>query len=288
MGSTSASSTKNPTRRLVAEHPGVVRFGKAGWLAKGVVYCIAGVLALVIVGKARGWSVTKSTPNQEASPTGALKTVAHTSFGPLLLWLLAIGLVIYAAWRFVCAALPADSDAKVWVTRLGYVISGAIYLSLAWTAVRLARSSATQTDGNSKVSDATAATMEHTAGRLLIGLVGLIVIGVGVYRVVKGVKDDVADELDLGGMSSTKVRTVRTLGRVGECGRGIGIGLVGLFLLIAAVAHKPNDATGLDGALRRLAIHGWGTAVVAVVGLGFLAYGVFCVVTFTHRRLRSA
>jgi hypothetical protein len=63
---------------------------------------------------------------------------------------------------------------------------------------------------------------------------------------------------------------------------------VGSFLLIAAIAHNPNDATGLDGALRRLAIHGWGTVVVAVVGLGFLAYGVFCATTFAHRRLRSA
>ena len=286
--STALSSSKNPTGRLVAEHPAVVRFGKAGWLAKGVVYCIAGVLALVIVGKARGWSVTKSTQNQEASPTGALKTVAHTSFGPLLLWVLAIGLVTYAAWRFVSAALPADSDMKARATRVGYVVSGMIYLSFAWTAVRLAQSTATQADGNSKITDATASTMGHTAGRLLIGLVGLIVIGAGVYRIVKGVKGDVADELDLGGMSSKQERTVRTLGRVGECGRGIGIGLVGCFLLIAAIAHNPNDATGLDGALRRLAIHGWGTVVVAVVGIGFLAYGVFCVVTFTHRRLRSA
>jgi hypothetical protein len=183
--STAASTTKNLTGRLVAEHPGVVRFGKAGWLAKGVVYCIAGVLALVIVGKARGWSVTKSTQNQEASPTGALRTVAHASFGPLLLWVLAIGLVTYAAWRFVCAALPAGSDMKTRSTRIGYVVSGVIYLSFAWTAVRLAQSTATKADGNSKITDATAATMGHAAGRLLIGLVGLIVIGAGVYRIVK-------------------------------------------------------------------------------------------------------
>jgi hypothetical protein len=129
--------------------------------------------------------------------------------------------------------------------------------------------------------------MSHTAGRLLIGAVGVIVIGVGLYRMGKGLKQDVNDELDLSGMSSERARWTRRVGAVGEIGRGIGIGLIGFFLLRAAVTYDANEATGLDGALRRLAVESWGQLVVAVVAIGFVAYGLFCLVTFTHRRLQA-
>ena len=54
-----------------------------------------------------------------------------------------------------------------------------------------------------------------------------------------------------------------------------------------ALEYNAAEATGLDGALRRLATNTWGVVVVVVVGLGFVAYGVFCVATFTRRRLQA-
>ena len=89
-------SVPNPTGRLVAEHPGIVKLGRAGWAAKGVVYTIAGILAATVVFAALGWS---STADQEASPNGALKTIADSPGGTLLLWLLALSMLLYAAWR---------------------------------------------------------------------------------------------------------------------------------------------------------------------------------------------
>lgn len=79
----------NPVGRLTNDHPGVVKFGRAGWLAKGVVYLVAGVLALLIAAKASGWSSAATAPTKEASPTGALKTIAQMSGGALLMWVLA-------------------------------------------------------------------------------------------------------------------------------------------------------------------------------------------------------
>ncbi len=287
-----ASPTNNPTGRLVAEHPRIVRIAKFGWFAKGVVYAVAGFLAFAIVANEDGLKSTGapsgSGSDQEASPTGALKTIAHTTLGPLLLWVLAIGMVMYTAWRFVSAALPGGSDdAESKLKRVGFVVSGIIYLTFAWTAIKLATSSKEQVDGNSTVTDLTKTIMDHTAGRLLIGLVGLIVIAAGAYRVRKGATDDVTDELSLGGMSHERIKVIHVLGRVGEIGRGVGIGLVGLFLVIAAFDYQSSEATGLDGALRRLATNSWGLVVVALVGAGFLAYGLFCLATFTHRRLET-
>lgn len=277
----------NPVGRLAAEHPGVVKIGRAGWFAKGVVYVIAGVLALQVAAKASGWSNGAATGSEEASPTGAIKTVAASSGGTALLWLLAIGMLIYAAWRVVSAILPGDTDAEAWVHRIGYVASAVIYTTFAITAIALAQSTTSDQNGNTKVTGISASIMTHSAGRFLIGLVGLIVIGVGLYRISKGVKLDVNDELDLSGMSSARITWTKRLGAAGEIGRGIGIGLVGFFLLRSAITYDANDATGLDGALRRLAVTSWGLVVVFVVGIGFVAYGIFCLATFTHRRLQS-
>jgi hypothetical protein len=284
----SERSGANPVGRLAAEHPGLVKLGRAGWCAKGIVYLIAGFLALAVAAKASGWSdASSSTGDQEASPTGAVKTVAGSPGGTVLLWLLAIGMLLYAAWRIVSALLPGGTDVKAILHRLGYVVSAVIYATLAISAIALARHTPTPQNGNQKVTDLSASVMHHTAGRFVIGAVGLIVIAAGLYRVAKGVTMDVNDELDLSGMAPSRVIWTRRLGAVGEVGRGIGIGLVGFFLLRAAITYDANEATGLDGALRRLAVETWGLILVIAVGAGFAAYGMFCLLTFTRRRLQA-
>jgi hypothetical protein len=279
----------NPVGQLAAEHPGVVRFGRIGWFAKGVVYVIAGVLALFVAAKASGWS-TSTTGDQEASPTGALKTVAHASGGSLLMWLLAVGMLIYAAWRIVSAVLPGGTGAESWVKRIGYVVSAIIYITFALTAIALARSTNStegNADGNAKVTTMSGRMMEHTGGRIVVGVVGVIIIAAGIYRIIKGARVDVDDELDLSGMSPERRTWTSRLGALGEVGRGIGMGLIGFFVLRAAVTYDATEATGLDGALRRLATETWGVLVVVIVGLGFAAYGAFCIATFTRRRLQA-
>ena len=280
-GSTSAG-------RLAAEHPALVNLGRAGWFAKGVVYLIAGVLALLIAREASAWSKDPGTNAEgEASPTGAIKTIADSAGGPLLLWGVALGMLLYAAWRAVTALLPGGMDAKAWAHRIGYGVSAIIYTTFAISAIRLAADRSSSSDGNSSASGLSSRVMEETGGRVVVGLVGVIVMAVGAYRVRKGMKQDVNDELDLSGMDPTRARWTRRIGAIGEIGRGVGLGLVGFFLLRAALTYNAAEATGLDGALRRIASESWGLILVVAVGIGFAAYGVFCVTTATRRRLEA-
>jgi Domain of Unknown Function (DUF1206) len=48
--------------------------------------------------------------------------------------------------------------------------------------------------------------------------------------------------------------------------------LVGL----AALHRNPNEAGGLDAALRTLIAQPFGTLLLVVVAIGFAAYGVYC------------
>lgn len=277
----------NPVSNFAKDHPAIVRFGRAGWFAKGVVYLVAGVLALLVAAKAVDWSRAATAPNQEASPTGALKTIAQLSGGAVLMWVLAIGMLIYAVWRVVSALLPGGGDAKAVVKRIGYLVSAVIYTTFALTAISLARSAPASPDGNANVSSLSDRIMAQSGGRILIGVAGAIAIGAGLYRLAKGVRVDVSDELDLSGFSPQRRLWTTRLGAIGEIGRGIGIGLIGFFLVRAAVTYDASQATGLDGALRRLATETWGLVVVVIVGAGFAAYGVFCLATFTHRELQA-
>jgi hypothetical protein len=278
--------THDAVARVTAEHPTIVRLGRAGWLAKGIVYLLAGGLALVVVDRSFGWSHV-TVGSKEASPTGAIKEVAQSSGGPLLLVALAIGMFLYAAWRIATAVLPGSTDAEGLATRVGYFVSAIVYTTFGVTAISLARSRAAKANGNKTVRDITSSVMEHTAGRWLIGIAGALTVAAGLYRFRMGLKSDVTGDVDMSGMSAERSRWTRRLGAVGEVGRGIAMGLIGFFLLRAAVTFEATEATGLDGALRRLAEQSWGAFVVAVVAVGLIAYGLFCLATFTRRRLQA-
>jgi hypothetical protein len=276
----------DPVGRLTAAHPAIVKFGRAGWLAKGIVYLLAGGLALLVVGRSFGWS-HGTVGAKEASPTGAIKEVAQSSGGPLLLVALGVGMFLYAAWRLATAVLPGSTDAEGLATRVGYGVSAILYTTFGVTAIALAQKPEAKANGNKTVSDITSRLMQHTTGRWLIGIAGVVTIGAGLYRFAKGLKSDVTNDVDMSGMSAERSRLTRRLGAAGEVGRGIAMGLIGFFLIRAAVTFKSADATGLDGVLRRLALESWGVLVVAAVGLGLMAYGLFCLVTVTRRRLQA-
>jgi Domain of Unknown Function (DUF1206) len=282
------ASIHNPVGHLTDDHPGVVKVGRAGWFAKGVVYVVAGFLALSVAARASGWADSaSSTGDEEVSPMGAIKTVAGTTGGTFMLWLLAMGMLLYAAWQVVSALLPGGTDAEAMGHRVGCMTSAVLYIAFAISTIALALHAADSPDSNKKVTGISASFMSHSFGRVVLGVVGLIVIAVGLYRVSKGLRMDVEDELDMSGVSSVRRTWTERLGAVGEVGLGIGFGLVGFFLLRSAMTYDASEATGLDGALRRLALESWGDLVVVVVGIGFVAYGVFCLVTFTHRRLQA-
>jgi len=52
--------------------------------------------------------------------------------------------------------------------------------------------------------------------------------------------------------------------------------VVGILVIVAGFTLDPSQSTGLDGALRSLAELPFGVAILVLVGLGLIAYGVYC------------
>jgi hypothetical protein len=123
---------------LARRHPALLTVARLGWVAKGVVYALLGVLVVPIA--VEGLTTERSgNGGREASQVGAVTEIAETSFGAVALWIIAGGLGLYIFWRLVSILLPAENTAKAWATRAGYLVSAVMYSVLAWTAVTFAR-----------------------------------------------------------------------------------------------------------------------------------------------------
>jgi hypothetical protein len=128
---------------------------------------------------------------------------------------------------------------------------------------------------NSQSRDLTARLMSHAGGRLLVMLIGLGVAGAGIAMAVGGVRRTFRKHLRLEQMSSRTRGVVEALGVVGTTAGGIVFGVVGVFLVIAAVTFDPGKAQGLDGALRKIARTPLGPWLLVAVALGLVTFGIY-------------
>jgi hypothetical protein len=245
---------------------------RIGLIAYGVVHLVVAWLALQLA-----WG---GGSGQSADQAGALATLAEQPLGRPLLWLLAVGLVALAAWQAAevlrwRGRLSSSGDArkKALEKTVKAVAKAVLYAALAVLAVR------TATGGGSGGQQQAAGVFGWPAGRWLVGLVGLVVIGVGVYLVHKGVSKRFLEEIDLGSASPQTTRVVTRLGQAGFPAKGVALGVVGGLLVYAAATFDPARATGgLDGALRTVLSAPFGRVLLTLVAVGIAAFGAYCLV----------
>jgi len=261
----------------VEEHPWVEAVARVGWIAKGVVYVLMGLTAFTI-GRRR------PTPD-DASPEGALAQVVSSPFGRGLLSVLAVGLLLYATWRVLSAALVRGNDAKDWLNRVGYVFSAAFYGVLAFTAFMAVAHDDSPDDSNT-VERLSAWLLSSTIGRWTLLVAGAATLVVGMFFVVdKGLRQSFRKDLDFGDAPEAERRAVMAAGTVGWISRGVITGAVGWFVLRAAWLVDRSDARGFDRAIRELASTRIGSVAVLVTGLALVVYGVFCGLIVRHLEL---
>jgi hypothetical protein len=68
---------------------------------------------------------------------------------------------------------------------------------------------------------------------------------------------------------------VEFLGVAGNAARGVVFGVVGVFLVLAAVSFDPQKAQGLDGSLRKIATTPLGPWLLVAVALGLAIFGIY-------------
>jgi hypothetical protein len=235
---------------------------RVGLCAKGVSYALVGALAIGVAAGVGGKSTSRS---------GALESLAGSTFGKIVLVLLFAGFGAYALWRLVQAWQDDE-----WGKRLGHLGRAAIYVALTYSTARILAGAGEQSQ-NAKAHKATAVVLQWPAGRELVIAAGVVAIGAGLWNLYRGIskkfEDKWRDHSRLGSLA----------GVVGHVARFVVFALIGVFAIRAAAQFDPKEAVGLDGALQKLAQASYGSALLALTAAGLLAYAVFCVFDARYR-----
>jgi len=241
---------------------------RLGYVVSGVLHALIGLLAL---------RLALGDASQEADQSGALQTVAQTPFGAVVLWFAVVAFAALGAWQAAVALRrrPGGSPGlgeRSTGDRAKAAGKAVVYLALAATSYAFATGGGKSSD--QQTTDMTTRLMQAPGGRLLVGAVGAAVVVVGVYHVVKGLRQKFLE--DLRALPGGRVGTaVRWSGMVGYVAKGVALAIVGVLFVVAAWHANPQEAGGIDTALRTLQQQPAGDLLLALVAVGLMAFGVY-------------
>jgi hypothetical protein len=247
---------------------------RSGFAVMALLHIILGAIAIALALGHPG----------EAEPTGAIEQLAANPWGPALMWACMVGCAGLSLWQLSEATLRARHLPRK--ERIGKLISsgflaiayGSIGLSFGGFAVGL------RGDSGESTRDVSKALLSNPFGGVILSALGLTVIGVGIYFVVKGLRRGFKDELfHFDGTRRGKL--IDSLGVTGHVAKGIALFLAGLLFAIAAAKHTPEESTGLDGSLKALRDHEYGPYLLFAIGAGFICYGIFALVRSKFGRM---
>jgi hypothetical protein len=241
--------------------------GLVGLTARGVLYLLLALLAVELVTQGTG---------REVDTRGVLHQLAHHDGGPILLVLLVIGFAGFALWH-AYLALVSDRRRHDGSRVLGDAARAVVYGGLCALSVSFLVTSKRTGNGDQTDRTWTARVLHWPAGRVLVVVAGVIMLAGAAYLVWRAISDDAQDEPAVLDAAPRETPALRVLGRIGNVARAAILGLVGVFLIDAAIEYDPNKTVGLDGALKRILAQSYGDALVVVVALGFVAFGVYSI-----------
>ncbi|WP_431245870.1 DUF1206 domain-containing protein [Leifsonia xyli] len=262
---TSAAGAKRELRRAArtaGDNKVLEVLARAGFGASALLQVLLGALAVQLGINHFG----------EADQTGALEAVAKVPGGFVVLWISVAGLFALALWLIIQTALVTGStETKKWWARATNLGKAAAYLALGLTALAFAQGHPTHARQTTR--DLSAGILSLPGGPVLLALVGIATVGIGGYFMSKGVRQTFTRDIT---MPSGHARLgMLILGTVGYLSKGVVVGVAGVLFVVAAVTARPDDATGLDGAMESLERLPLGPTILFALGAGLIASGAY-------------
>lgn len=270
-GSRMPSTARSAAREAEAS-PAFRLAARAGYAANGILHLLVGGLVLAVSFGAR----------EDSDQTGAFRALATAPVGAVALWALAAGLVALGGWHVLQAIAPRGLSGRRRAARvLAEAPQGVVFIVIGVISASVALGA--RPHAEEAAQDASSVVLAFPLGGLVLGAVGLTVLGVGVGFVVMGVRRSFHEKVRLPDGAGGAVLTA--LGVFGFVAKGVALGVVGVLLVIAAVTVDAETAGGLDGAVTALLALPAGPVLGVLVGVGFLAYGVFTIFRGRYARL---
>lgn len=250
-----------------------LRIAKAGLTARAIVYAL---IALFLLKAA----LLPGSGDEGVSPQDAFSALETTGFGRAILLLIAVGLALYAFWRWTQAfADTADEgeSAKGLLARAGMVTSGNSYALIGILAALTTFGQNTSSSGGGTTKAAVSWLLGQPFGTLLTSLAGLALVGIGIAQVWRVKTGQWRGSIRMNAAPGW----VTPIIQFAIAGRGLLFVLVGLFVLLAGWTGQPSDAKGLAETLGWLRDQPFGLWLYSASALILLSYGVY---SFTQAR----
>ena len=268
----SASDKAERAVKSVHEHPASRIAARAGFAVNGLLHILIGGLAIAI---AFGGGGGGGGGGGNADQGGALRSIAATPGGVVVLVIVLLGLIALGLWLCVEAFLenrPGPKPDKHWAKTALMLAKGLTYLALCIPVVTVLLGLSSKPDDD--VEEASAFLLQTPGGIVVLFAAAALMLGIGGYFAVKGVKRRFLDDLRL--PRPPLDRVVTALGVAGYVAKGVALAGIGGLLATAAISTDASEAGGIDDALRTIAALPFGAVLLAVVGGGLIAYGVYC------------
>lgn len=254
---------------------------KFGWIAKGLLFLVIGILAIELA--------RRGSPSEDADQTGALAAIADAPAGRVLVFVVSIGLLLYAVWQ-AWAAVVQETDGLLHAAkRVGWVGLSFVYGLLAITGLQIAivggAAESGDESGPTTPSGIVSRLFEVPAGRAIVVAIGVGTAIVGLYQLQKGVRGGFLDDIETDGLEDSRLGVLRVLGTSGFIARALLLGIAGYLFIDASLTYNPERAAGIDDSLRALAGVPYGRVLLAVTGIGLAAAGVYDMITYQLQRI---
>jgi hypothetical protein len=250
-----------------AANPKLAFLERVGYVARGVLYIVMGLLALGIVLGVGGGKATDLS--------GSLVFLIGNPFGKLVLIVMIIGILAYSLWGFVRAIydpLHRGRDASGIMARVGFVSSAVSYAAIALFALQiLAGAGVTSGDSTQKY---VTSILAHPLGGWITIVIGVVTLGIGIGQFVEAYRATFKQDLKGAEMTKSEKDIAVGLGRFGMFARGVTFLVIGWFLIQAGVHNDAGQVHGFGGAFLFLMAQPYGHLLLGVVALGFVALGL--------------
>ncbi|NNE12389.1 MAG: DUF1206 domain-containing protein, partial [Ilumatobacter sp.] len=132
----------------------------------------------------------------------------------------------------------------------------------------------------------TARLLDAPGGQVVAIVIAIVILIVAGYHLRKGVTYGFVDDIETSDLDDETESWIGRLGVGGFVARAFVLAMVAFFLAKAAIEFDPQEAVGLDGALRELAEVMYGRLLIGLVGVGLMIAGLYDMSTFRRQRLR--
>ncbi|KAI9488068.1 hypothetical protein BDB00DRAFT_942536 [Zychaea mexicana] len=275
------------------KHVRIVRFiGRCGFIAKGVVYGIIGVLIMTNV----SGTFTPNGSQGNESPQGAFLLLGGIpAIGRPILVVMAIGLITYLCWRFWEAITGQAYDATLskrtnfFRYRLSPIVSGLVYCGYLYYLIQMIYQTEEEQQKTASSNEFPASWTDTTVGSAFVGIFGVAFMIAFATQLVNAITGNFIPDLSTSDPTTTptttttaarkwEARTVHLFGRIGFGGRAAMFGtLSGFFWESLAERNESGELNVVAAAIGKLSTHTGGLFFMVILGLSLIIYGIFAI-----------